>query len=88
MADTWKLRCELHGHEQDVRAICAFSDSTLATCSRDKSIRVWEPVCPLTSPSDVAAHLWPRILRLSAGTPGDTFKILAPLVPRKSRSRC
>eukprot|EP00290_Baffinella_frigidus_P008213 CAMPEP_0180122658 /NCGR_PEP_ID=MMETSP0986-20121125/3691_1 /TAXON_ID=697907 /ORGANISM="non described non described, Strain CCMP2293" /LENGTH=774 /DNA_ID=CAMNT_0022061857 /DNA_START=102 /DNA_END=2422 /DNA_ORIENTATION=+ len=44
MADTWKLRCELHGHEQDVRAICAFSDSTLATCSRDKSIRVWEPI--------------------------------------------
>ncbi|CAN8269055.1 unnamed protein product [Cochlearia groenlandica] len=37
----YKLRCELHGHEDDVRGICVCADENIATSSRDRTIRVW-----------------------------------------------
>ncbi|CAM6084680.1 unnamed protein product [Calypogeia fissa] len=39
----YKLRCQLKGHEDDVRGLCIFGDSAIATGSRDKSVRCWYP---------------------------------------------
>uniref|UniRef100_A0A0D6QXS4 Phospholipase A-2-activating protein n=1 Tax=Araucaria cunninghamii TaxID=56994 RepID=A0A0D6QXS4_ARACU len=37
----FRLRCELRGHEEDVRGICICGDSGIATGSRDKTVRFW-----------------------------------------------
>ncbi|VVA98172.1 unnamed protein product [Arabis nemorensis] len=37
----YNLRCELRGHDGDVRGICVCNDETIATSSRDRTIRVW-----------------------------------------------
>lgn len=39
--DAWKLRCELIGHEADVRSVSSLSNGSLVTTSRDKTVRVW-----------------------------------------------
>eukprot|EP01018_Ginkgo_biloba_P031958 Gb_09051 [translate_table: standard] len=43
MADStqYQLRCELRGHEEDVRGICICGDDGIATGSRDKTVRFW-----------------------------------------------
>ncbi|CAM6039015.1 unnamed protein product [Sphagnum compactum] len=40
-APDFKLRCQLLGHEEDVRGLCANVDGRIATGSRDKSVRIW-----------------------------------------------
>ncbi|PRW44412.1 phospholipase A-2-activating [Chlorella sorokiniana] len=40
MAD-FRLRQELHGHEEDVRAVCVTPEGALLTGSRDKTIKLW-----------------------------------------------
>mmetsp|Transcript_38981 Transcript_38981/g.79802 ORF Transcript_38981/g.79802 Transcript_38981/m.79802 type:complete len:410 (+) Transcript_38981:155-1384(+) len=40
--DTWKLRCEMIGHEADVRSVNSTSSGSLVTASRDKTVRVWD----------------------------------------------
>jgi hypothetical protein len=40
----FKLRVELLGHEQDVRGCCTTPDGTIATCSRDKTVRLFSMV--------------------------------------------
>ncbi|KAK9108785.1 hypothetical protein Sjap_016845 [Stephania japonica] len=37
----YRLRCELRGHEDDVRGICVCGDDAIATSSRDKTVRFW-----------------------------------------------
>ncbi|OWM89209.1 phospholipase A-2-activating protein isoform X2 [Punica granatum] len=38
----YRLRCELRGHEDDVRGICVCGGrDTIATSSRDRTVRVW-----------------------------------------------
>ncbi|WZY95089.1 hypothetical protein YC2023_067418 [Brassica napus] len=37
----YKLRCELRGHDDDVRGICVCTDEHIATSSRDRTIRIW-----------------------------------------------
>ncbi|CAM8997567.1 unnamed protein product [Rhodiola kirilowii] len=37
----YRLRCELQGHEDDVRGICVCGDLGIATSSRDKTVRFW-----------------------------------------------
>ncbi|XP_068654186.1 uncharacterized protein [Aristolochia californica] len=39
----YRLSCELHGHEDDVRGICICGNAGIATSSRDKTIRFWSP---------------------------------------------
>lgn len=39
--EPYRLRCELRGHEEDVRGICICGDSGIATGSRDKTVRFW-----------------------------------------------
>ncbi|XP_057456367.1 uncharacterized protein LOC130747441 [Lotus japonicus] len=39
----YQLRCELHGHEDDVRGICVCGNDGIATSSRDKTVRFWSP---------------------------------------------
>ena len=40
----FKLRCELHGHEQDVRGCSSTPDGTIITCSRDTTVRLFSTV--------------------------------------------
>lgn len=37
----YQLRCQLRGHEDDVRGICACGNAGIATSSRDRTIRFW-----------------------------------------------
>ncbi|OIW08701.1 hypothetical protein TanjilG_03377 [Lupinus angustifolius] len=37
----YQLRCELHGHEDDVRGICVCGNDGIATSSRDRTVRFW-----------------------------------------------
>ncbi|CAF2100438.1 phospholipase A-2-activating protein [Brassica napus] len=37
----YKLRCELRGHDDDVRGICVCTYEHIATSSRDRTIRIW-----------------------------------------------
>ncbi|MED6204151.1 hypothetical protein PIB30_006212 [Stylosanthes scabra] len=37
----YQLRCELRGHEDDVRGICVCGNEAIATSSRDKTVRLW-----------------------------------------------
>ncbi|OMO63433.1 hypothetical protein COLO4_32463 [Corchorus olitorius] len=37
----YQLRCQLHGHEDDVRGICVCGNEGIATSSRDKTVRFW-----------------------------------------------
>ncbi|KAK7264325.1 hypothetical protein RJT34_31932 [Clitoria ternatea] len=37
----YHLRCQLHGHEDDVRGICVCGNEGIATSSRDRTIRFW-----------------------------------------------
>ncbi|KAF4348191.1 hypothetical protein G4B88_029686, partial [Cannabis sativa] len=37
----YKLRCELRGHEDDVRGICVCGNAGIATSSRDRTVRFW-----------------------------------------------
>nr|GEV16654.1 phospholipase A2-activating protein [Tanacetum cinerariifolium] len=37
----YKLRCQLQGHEDDVRGICVCDNVGIATSSRDRTIRFW-----------------------------------------------
>ncbi|CAK9162474.1 unnamed protein product [Ilex paraguariensis] len=37
----YRLRCQLRGHEDDVRGICVCDDVGIATSSRDRTIRFW-----------------------------------------------
>ncbi|KAF3435623.1 hypothetical protein FNV43_RR22714 [Rhamnella rubrinervis] len=36
-----QLRCELRGHEDDVRRICVCGNAGIATSSRDRTVRLW-----------------------------------------------
>ncbi|AEE76160.1 unnamed protein product [Arabidopsis thaliana] len=53
----YKLRCELHGHDDDVRGICVCNDENIATSSRDRTIRVWS-----LDPSDKRKYTSEKIL--------------------------
>lgn len=37
----YRLRCQLRGHEDDVRGICVCDNAGIATSSRDRTIRFW-----------------------------------------------
>ncbi|QCD88520.1 phospholipase A-2-activating protein [Vigna unguiculata] len=37
----YQLRCELRGHEDDVRGICVCGSEAIATSSRDRTVRLW-----------------------------------------------
>ncbi|XP_062092853.1 uncharacterized protein LOC133798532 [Humulus lupulus] len=37
----YQLRCELRGHEDDVRGICVCGNAGIATSSRDRTVRLW-----------------------------------------------
>ncbi|XVF44937.1 hypothetical protein PTKIN_Ptkin02bG0163200 [Pterospermum kingtungense] len=37
----YQLRCQLRGHEDDVRGICVCGSEGLATSSRDRTVRFW-----------------------------------------------
>ncbi|XP_015900825.2 uncharacterized protein LOC107433940 [Ziziphus jujuba] len=37
----YQLRCELRGHEDDVRGICVCGNVGIATSSRDRTVRLW-----------------------------------------------
>lgn len=37
----YQLRCQLRGHEDDVRGICVCGSESIATSSRDKTVRLW-----------------------------------------------
>ncbi|KAL2983533.1 hypothetical protein AAZX31_12G043600 [Glycine max] len=37
----YQLRCELRGHEDDVRGICVCGSKGIATSSRDRTVRLW-----------------------------------------------
>ncbi|KAL2328929.1 hypothetical protein Fmac_022356 [Flemingia macrophylla] len=39
----YQLRCELHGHQDDVRGICVCGSEGIATSSRDRTVRFWSP---------------------------------------------
>ncbi|XP_027353628.1 phospholipase A-2-activating protein [Abrus precatorius] len=39
----YQLRCELRGHEDDVRGICVCGKEGIATSSRDRTVRFWSP---------------------------------------------
>ncbi|XP_059450417.1 uncharacterized protein LOC132181281 isoform X2 [Corylus avellana] len=39
----YQLRCELRGHEDDVRGICVCGNAGIATSSRDRTVRFWSP---------------------------------------------
>ncbi|KAG7022424.1 Phospholipase A-2-activating protein [Cucurbita argyrosperma subsp. argyrosperma] len=40
-SNDYKLRCELTGHEDDVRGICVCGNVGIATSSRDRTVRFW-----------------------------------------------
>ncbi|KAK9077301.1 hypothetical protein SSX86_005638 [Deinandra increscens subsp. villosa] len=46
----YRLRCQLRGHEDDVRGICVCDNGGIATSSRDRTIRLWS----LDQPKDTA----------------------------------
>ncbi|XP_071736955.1 ubiquitin homeostasis protein lub1-like isoform X2 [Rutidosis leptorrhynchoides] len=54
----YQLRCQLRGHEDDVRCLCVCNDVGIATSSRDRTIRFWS----LEQTSDKAYTL-SKILR-------------------------
>ncbi|KAL6209650.1 hypothetical protein ACLB2K_020590 [Fragaria x ananassa] len=37
----YQLRCELRGHDEDVRGICVCGNAGIATSSRDRTVRLW-----------------------------------------------
>ncbi|KAI3804971.1 hypothetical protein L1987_26901 [Smallanthus sonchifolius] len=37
----YRLRCQLRGHEDDVRGVCVCDNDGIATSSRDRTIRFW-----------------------------------------------
>lgn len=39
----YRLRCQLLGHEDDVRGICICESTGIATSSRDQTVRFWSP---------------------------------------------
>eukprot|EP00283_Hemiselmis_rufescens_P012259 CAMPEP_0173439432 /NCGR_PEP_ID=MMETSP1357-20121228/20951_1 /TAXON_ID=77926 /ORGANISM="Hemiselmis rufescens, Strain PCC563" /LENGTH=381 /DNA_ID=CAMNT_0014404803 /DNA_START=181 /DNA_END=1322 /DNA_ORIENTATION=- len=43
MGEVFRLRCELVGHEQDVRGVAGCEDGRLVSCSRDTTVRTWTP---------------------------------------------
>ena len=45
MAAPYKLRCNIHGHEKDVRAVAPsiIPDGGIVSGSRDMSARIWTP---------------------------------------------
>ena len=38
----YKLSATLSGHEQDVKSVAVLNNDTVATCSRDGSVRLWK----------------------------------------------
>ncbi|CAF1048555.1 unnamed protein product, partial [Didymodactylos carnosus] len=38
----YRLRCQLYGHEADVRCVACISDG-IVSASRDKTTRIWRP---------------------------------------------
>ncbi|KAL5562590.1 hypothetical protein UlMin_032337 [Ulmus minor] len=53
----YQLRCELRGHEDDVRGICVCGNVGIATSSRDRTVRLWS-----LDPSDERRFSSSRIL--------------------------
>ncbi|XP_062021798.1 uncharacterized protein LOC133738300 [Rosa rugosa] len=53
----YQLRCELRGHEDDVRGICVCGNAGIATSSRDRTVRLWSLV-----PSDERRYAPAKIL--------------------------
>ena len=45
MANTsYRLRCQLYGHEQDVRSVSTITEyDGIVSGSRDKTARIWRP---------------------------------------------
>nr|GMD16360.1 phospholipase A-2-activating protein [Ipomoea batatas] len=39
----YRLRCQLRGHEDDVRGVCICDSVGIATSSRDRTVRLWSP---------------------------------------------
>ncbi|GKV19762.1 hypothetical protein SLEP1_g29984 [Rubroshorea leprosula] len=53
----YQLRCQLRGHEDDVRGICVCGGESIATSSRDRTVRFWT-----LDPSDKRKFLSSKIL--------------------------
>ncbi|GLT58147.1 hypothetical protein SLA2020_310670 [Shorea laevis] len=53
----YQLRCQLRGHEDDVRGICVCGGESIATSSRDRTVRFWT-----LDPSDKRKLLSSKIL--------------------------
>ncbi|KAK9942355.1 hypothetical protein M0R45_008025 [Rubus argutus] len=53
----YQLRCELRGHEDDVRGICVCGNAGIATSSRDRTVRLWS-----LDPSDERRYVPSKIL--------------------------
>ncbi|KAF7840914.1 phospholipase A-2-activating protein [Senna tora] len=53
----FQLRCELPGHEDDVRGICVCGNEGIATSSRDRTVRFWS-----LDPSDKRKFMSSKIL--------------------------
>ncbi|PRQ23545.1 putative transcription factor WD40-like family [Rosa chinensis] len=53
----YQLRCELRGHEDDVRGICVCGNAGIATSSRDRTVRLWS-----LDPSDERRYAPAKIL--------------------------
>ncbi|KAL6270184.1 hypothetical protein ACE6H2_027095 [Prunus campanulata] len=53
----YQLRCQLRGHEDDVRGICICGNVGIATSSRDRTVRLWS-----LDPSDERLYSESKIL--------------------------
>ncbi|KAF5727224.1 hypothetical protein HS088_TW22G00913 [Tripterygium wilfordii] len=53
----YQLRCELRGHDDDVRGICVCGNGGIATSSRDRTVRFWS-----LDPSDSRKYTSSKIL--------------------------
>ncbi|CAB4320594.1 unnamed protein product [Prunus armeniaca] len=53
----YQLRCQLRGHEDDVRGICVCGNAGIATSSRDRTVRLWS-----LDPSDERRYSESKIL--------------------------
>ncbi|VVA15155.1 PREDICTED: phospholipase [Prunus dulcis] len=53
----YQLRCQLRGHEDDVRGICVCGNVGIATSSRDRTVRLWS-----LDPSDERRYSESKIL--------------------------
>ncbi|GAV67108.1 WD40 domain-containing protein/PUL domain-containing protein/PFU domain-containing protein [Cephalotus follicularis] len=55
--EEYKLRCQLRGHDDDVRGICVCGNEGIATSSRDRTVKFWS-----LDPSDNRNYLSSKVL--------------------------